>query len=103
MECLATLVWALPLADFTLLAVTADPSGSVLKNVRVERVRNDDHGGVRVKGDGVRYCDMTGSGSDDYIVRGLYFNRELRNADKFKWLSVTGEVTVWGNIHSPGS
>jgi hypothetical protein len=21
-----------------------------------------------VKGDGVKYCDMTGSGSDDYIV-----------------------------------
>lgn len=41
-------------------------------NVNVQRWRNQDKGGTMVKGDGSRYCDMTGSGSDDYIVRASY-------------------------------
>ena len=36
-------------------------------NVYIERWENRGHGGTMVKGDGARYCDMTGSGSDDYI------------------------------------
>lgn len=36
-------------------------------NVYVDRWENLDHGGTTVKGDGARYCDMTGSGSDDYL------------------------------------
>ena len=36
-------------------------------NVYIDRWENRGHGGTTVKGDGVRYCDMTGSGSDDYL------------------------------------
>ncbi len=50
-------------ADYS--AITID---STTKNVYVDRWRNDDSGGRMVKGDGVRYCDMTGSGKDDYLV-----------------------------------
>jgi len=37
--------------------------------VLIERYRNDDSGGTRVRADGSKYCDMTGDGKDDYIVR----------------------------------
>lgn len=36
--------------------------------VWTDRWENQDHGGTMVRGDGTFYCDMTGSGSDDYIV-----------------------------------
>lgn len=36
--------------------------------VYVDRWRNDDFGGTKIKGDGTRFCDMTGDGKDDYIV-----------------------------------
>ncbi|OWP06605.1 hypothetical protein B2J93_5084 [Marssonina coronariae] len=49
-------------------------------NVRVERFKNDGKGGTMVKGDGSRYCDMTGDGYEDYI-----------------WVSSTGEITLYGN------
>ena len=37
--------------------------------VFIDRWQNQDHGGTTVRGDGTRYCDMTGDGSDDYVVR----------------------------------
>ena len=36
-------------------------------NVFVDRWENKDHGETTVKADGTRYCDMTGSGSDDLL------------------------------------
>ncbi|KAF1817154.1 hypothetical protein P152DRAFT_9677 [Eremomyces bilateralis CBS 781.70] len=41
-------------------------------------------GGTKLKGDGVFYCDMFGSGSDDYL-----------------WVLSTGAITLFKNIHSP--
>ncbi|KAH8585657.1 hypothetical protein B0O99DRAFT_530303 [Bisporella sp. PMI_857] len=41
-------------------------------------------GGTRQAGDGVRYCDMRGTGSDDYI-----------------WVAKDGAITVFGNYHTP--
>lgn len=48
-------------ADYALVSV---------KNglVWIDRWQNKDHGGTMVRGDGTFYCDMTGSGSDDYVV-----------------------------------
>ena len=40
------------------------PAGN---NIEVEVYQNIGDGGQRMKGDGTYYCDMTGSGSDDYI------------------------------------
>ncbi|KAK2624027.1 hypothetical protein QTJ16_006661 [Diplocarpon rosae] len=51
-------------------------------NVLVERFKNNGKGGTMVKGDGSRYCDMTGDGYEDYI-----------------WVSNTGEITLYGNNH----
>ncbi|PBP16288.1 hypothetical protein BUE80_DR012963 [Diplocarpon rosae] len=51
-------------------------------NVVVERFKNNGKGGTMVKGDGSRYCDMTGDGYEDYI-----------------WVSSTGEITLYGNNH----
>ncbi|PVH79243.1 carbohydrate esterase family 3 protein [Cadophora sp. DSE1049] len=62
-------------ADYS--SITIDSKTS---NVYVDRWRNDDSGGRMVKGDGVRYCDMTGSGKDDYL-----------------WILSTGEITLYGN------
>ena len=50
------------------------------KNVMIERTKNMDKGGTAVKGDGSRYCDMTGDGRDDYL-----------------WVSLMGEITLYGN------
>lgn len=38
----------------------------------------------RLKGDGNRYCDMTGSGSDDYL-----------------WVASWGDITMFENIQNP--
>lgn len=46
--------------------------------------QNRDSGGTMVKGDGSRYCDMRGTGYDDYI-----------------WISYMGEMTIFGNELSP--
>jgi hypothetical protein len=56
------------------------------QNVVVDRYQNLDTGGTMTKGDGSRYCDMTGTGSDDYI-----------------WISPTGEMTLYGNNHAWGT
>jgi hypothetical protein len=45
---------------------------------------NLDSGGTQVRSDGDRYCDMRGTGADDYI-----------------WISSTGEITLYGNYHTP--
>lgn len=37
-------------------------------NVFIDRWRNEDKSGKMSKGDGTYYCDMTGSGADDYVV-----------------------------------
>jgi hypothetical protein len=44
---------------------------------------NQGAGGTRRKADGNHYCDMRGTGSDDYI-----------------WVDVTGALTIFGNEHS---
>ncbi|KAL4860487.1 SGNH hydrolase-type esterase domain-containing protein [Aspergillus spectabilis] len=46
--------------------------------------KNTGSGGTRLKGDGVFYCDMRGTGADDYV-----------------WVSATGTGYLYGNIHSP--
>lgn len=46
--------------------------------------RNEAEGGLRLKADGNRYCDMTGDGLDDYL-----------------WVRSTGEITMYRNIDSP--
>ncbi|KAL4934909.1 hypothetical protein BDV06DRAFT_229313 [Aspergillus oleicola] len=46
--------------------------------------KNTGSGGTRLKGDGVFYCDMRGTGADDYV-----------------WVSVTGTAYLYGNIHTP--
>lgn len=62
-------------------AVTLVPNVNfAIQNVYVDRYRNDDHGGVLTKGDGTRYCDMRGSGSDDFIVGN--FSLKYNIADK---------------------
>ncbi|PVH86852.1 carbohydrate esterase family 3 protein [Cadophora sp. DSE1049] len=55
-------------------------------NVYATINKNMGKGGTAVRGDGTRYCDMTGSGSDDYI-----------------WISLMGEITVYGNNHKWGT
>jgi hypothetical protein len=52
--------------------------------ISINRFSNEDVGGTMVKGDGVRYCDMRGTGADDYI-----------------WISSTGEMWLYGNKHAP--
>jgi len=54
-------------------------------NVYIDRWENRGHGGTMVKGDGVRYCDMTGSGSDGYI-----------------FVDATGSIHLFENIHDWG-
>jgi hypothetical protein len=54
-------------------------------NVYIDRWENRGHGGTMVKGDGARYCDMTGSGSDDYI-----------------FVDVTGSIHLFENEHNWG-
>lgn len=45
---------------------------------------NTGRGGTRLKGDGVRYCDMFGHEYDDYV-----------------WMDYDGSLTLFGNIHDP--
>ncbi|CZT02070.1 uncharacterized protein RAG0_09396 [Rhynchosporium agropyri] len=72
-------------ADYA--SITERPAtGTVAKSVYVTINKNMGSGGTAVKGDGTRYCDMTGSGSDDYI-----------------WISLMGEITVYGNTHKWGT
>ncbi|KAH8891447.1 hypothetical protein GQ53DRAFT_865088 [Thozetella sp. PMI_491] len=55
------------------------------KNIDMHVWKNQGSGGTRVKGDGVYYCDMTGSGRDDYV-----------------WVWSDGHAAVFfGNIHNP--
>lgn len=63
-------------ADFCKLTIGSN------NNVYVDKYKNNGKGGTIVKADGSRYCDMTGSGYDDYI-----------------WVSATGEMTLYGNNH----
>jgi hypothetical protein len=44
--------------------------------------QNNDVGGMHLKGDGVVYCDMRGTGSDDYV-----------------WISPDGQGYFFGNRH----
>ncbi|OJJ35887.1 hypothetical protein ASPWEDRAFT_41117 [Aspergillus wentii DTO 134E9] len=46
--------------------------------------KNTGKGGAHLKGDGVYYCDMRGTGADDYI-----------------WVSPTGTGYLYGNVHKP--
>ncbi|KAK5731515.1 hypothetical protein LTR17_011313 [Elasticomyces elasticus] len=53
--------------------------------VQVDRWQNKDYGGTMVRGDGTFYCDMTGSGSDDYV-----------------FINATGAITLFENDHNWG-
>lgn len=44
-------------ADYTAVYVHSSTD-----EVYVDKYRNDDKGGTKLKGDGTRYCDMTGDG-----------------------------------------
>ncbi|KAF4959601.1 hypothetical protein FSARC_10687 [Fusarium sarcochroum] len=48
--------------------------------------RNDGQGGARLKGDGVRFCDMYGTGTDDYV-----------------WIYHDGKMVMWEHTKTPGS
>lgn len=65
-------------ADYALVSIRDD-------NVYVEPWENRDHGGTEVKGDGSRYCDMMGSGSDDYL-----------------FVDATGAISLYENTHDWG-
>ncbi|KAK5693162.1 hypothetical protein LTR97_010638 [Elasticomyces elasticus] len=65
-------------ADYALTSIRDD-------KVYVERWKNEDQGGTMVRGDGTFYCDMTGSGSDDYI-----------------FINATGAITLFENDHNWG-
>ena len=54
-------------------------------NVYLDRWQNNDHGGTMVRGDGARYCDMTGDGSDDYV-----------------FINATGAITLFENNRNWG-
>ncbi|KAK4565366.1 hypothetical protein LTR86_003983 [Recurvomyces mirabilis] len=62
-------------------ALTSIQNGKVY----VERWQNQDQGGTMVRGDGSFYCDMTGSGSDDYV-----------------FIDAFGSVTLFENDHNWG-
>lgn len=65
----------------------ADYALASVKDGRVwtDRWENHDHGATTTKGDGSRYCDMTGSGSDDYI-----------------FVDASGSLTLFENQHDWG-
>ncbi|KAE8145759.1 hypothetical protein BDV25DRAFT_144353 [Aspergillus avenaceus] len=46
--------------------------------------KNTGHGGTQLKADGDHYCDMRGTGADDYV-----------------WISPEGRGFLYGNIHKP--
>ncbi|KAK6432924.1 hypothetical protein LTR95_010905, partial [Oleoguttula sp. CCFEE 5521] len=54
-------------------------------NVYIDRWENKDVGETMVRGDGSRYCDMTGDGSDDYI-----------------FIDASGAITLFENTHNWG-
>ncbi|KAH8797345.1 hypothetical protein F5884DRAFT_815081 [Xylogone sp. PMI_703] len=70
-------------ADYS---IVTPGDGTVYGKVEVSLWRNNGGGGTIVKADGDRYCDMRGTGSDDYI-----------------WISAMGEMTVFGNEHTWGT
>lgn len=65
-------------ADYALVSIKKG-------NVYIQRWENHDHGGTMVRGDGTFYCDMTGSGSDDYV-----------------FINSTGAITLFENGHNWG-
>ena len=62
-------------ADYAV--VDADGNVTMWKNLGA--------GGTQLKGDGVRYCDMFGRGTDDYV-----------------WIYDNGKMVMWGNTGKPG-
>ncbi|KAL2074793.1 hypothetical protein VTL71DRAFT_8572 [Oculimacula yallundae] len=95
-------------ADYA--AISERPAtGNMAASVFATINKNMGMAGTAVKGDGTRYCDMTGSGSADYIVS----NIDLTDSPKLwgigidsmclQWISLMGEVTVFGNTHTWGT
>lgn len=74
-------IWAPRNADYTAL-IAPEVIGPYFPSITLWQ--NTGSGGTRLKGDGDRYCDMTGNGSDDYV-----------------WMEIDGSMTFFGNIHSP--
>ncbi|EPE33632.1 SGNH hydrolase [Glarea lozoyensis ATCC 20868] len=68
--------------DYT-VAYQIGPSGAYKLRVTLW-FNSGTGGGTRQAGDGVRYCDMRGKGSDDYI-----------------WMAKDGTLTVFGNYNNP--
>jgi hypothetical protein len=64
------------MADYTTVTTTG----------AISAWENTGYGGTRLKGDGVRYCDMLGHKYDDYVS-----------------LDYDGSLTLFGNIYSPST
>jgi hypothetical protein len=57
------------------------PEGTNQHRFNIQVYKNVGSGGTRVRADGVKYCDMRGTGREDYI-----------------WTSPTGEMTLYPNL-----
>ncbi|KAK5734764.1 hypothetical protein LTR17_008695 [Elasticomyces elasticus] len=59
------------------------------------------HGGTRLKGDGVRYCDMLGRKKDDYVWMDKVSSIPLNDADHADVSHQDGVLTLFTNIGDP--
>jgi hypothetical protein len=55
-----------------MLLVNSVNTSATTSNAMAAMIQNLDSGSTSVRGDGARYCDMTGDGRDDTIVRIVY-------------------------------
>ncbi|KNG81650.1 hypothetical protein ANOM_009765 [Aspergillus nomiae NRRL 13137] len=69
-------------ADYTWIESVKQTNGDWKHYAHV--YKNTGHGGTKLKGDGVYYCDMRGTGADDYV-----------------WISSEGRGYLYGNVHDP--
>ena len=75
-------VWSARNADYTFVVGFEETHSIAYPSVSLWQ--NTGAGGTQQKGDGARYCDMTGTGSDDYV-----------------WMGIDGTMWLFGNIHDP--
>jgi hypothetical protein len=77
-------------ADFVWIKETAKNVDKEVKyTYRFEAYKNNGSGGTTLRGDGVRYCDMYGSGKDDF----LYVFGD--DSGKVQLFENTGKANVW--------
>ncbi|ETN41282.1 uncharacterized protein HMPREF1541_03217 [Cyphellophora europaea CBS 101466] len=80
-------IWAYGGYDYARVKVEPFRLGldpTINSRIKIEAWRNKGEGGTKLRGDGNRYCDMTGNGRDDYV-----------------WFRSTGEMTLYENIADP--